>query len=72
VKEPPLILEGTVVAAHRNYLFDVAFDGGHVARCYIAGATIKNRIFIAVGDAVRCELSAYDLQKGRIVYRLSK
>jgi translation initiation factor IF-1 len=69
-KEPPLTLEGTVVAAHRNYLFDVEFPGGHVARCYISGKAIRNKIFIALGDMVRVELSPYDLTKGRITYRL--
>lgn len=37
---------------------------------YLAGKMRRNRIRLADGDRVRIELSPYDLERGRIVYRL--
>lgn len=36
---------------------------------YLGGKLRKNSINILLGDKVQLEMSAYDLTKGRIVYR---
>lgn len=38
--------------------------------CYMSGRLKQNKIRIILGDEVKLEVSAYDLSKGRIVYRL--
>ena len=38
--------------------------------CYMSGRLKQNKIRIILGDDVKIEVSAYDLTKGRIVYRL--
>jgi translation initiation factor IF-1 len=51
-------------------MYRIALDNGHETLAYVAGRMRHNRIRIAPGDRVRVELSAYDLDRGRIVYRL--
>lgn len=38
--------------------------------CYLGGKLKQNKIRIILGDAVKLEVSVYDLSKGRITYRL--
>jgi len=51
-------------------MFRVALDGGHETLGYTAGKMRRYRIRMNPGDRVRIELSAYDLGRGRIVYRM--
>jgi translation initiation factor IF-1 len=41
----------------------------HELHCHLAGRMRVNRVHILPGDRVRVEMTPYDLQKGRIVYR---
>jgi translation initiation factor IF-1 len=41
----------------------------HELHCHLAGRMRVNRVHILPGDKVRVEMTPYDLQKGRIVYR---
>jgi translation initiation factor IF-1 len=52
-------------------MFRVLLDNGHETLGYTSGRLKKYRIRILAGDRVRIELSPYDLNRGRIVYRLS-
>lgn len=45
---------------------------GHALLCTLAGRMRVHRVRILPGDQVRVEMTPYDLEKGRIVYRLSK
>ena len=63
-------LEGEVVEAFRSGMYRVALDNGHETLGYTAGKMRRFRIRMNPGDRVRIELSAYDLDRGRIVYRL--
>jgi len=65
-------IEGSVKQALSNGLFQVEFENGCTAITHLSGKIRRNRIRILVGDRVRVELSAYDLTRGRIVYRLPK
>jgi len=50
-------------------MFRVALDNGHETLGYTSGRMRRYRIKIFPGDRVKIELSPYDLQRGRIVYR---
>jgi translation initiation factor IF-1 len=68
-KEEKIELEGEVVEALRNSMFRIALDNGHETLGYTAGKMRRYRIKIFPGDRVKIELSPYDLNRGRIVYR---
>jgi len=68
-------VEGKVVAVLPGTMFKVQLTGntaasGHVVLAHISGKLRKNFIKIAAGDNVRMEMSPYDLEKGRITYRM--
>jgi len=64
-----LIIEGTVVETLPNTSFRVKLDTGHEVLAYLSGKMRKYYIRVLLGDRVRVELSPYDLERGRIVYR---
>lgn len=68
-KEDVLELEGTVVEALPNAMFQVEFENGHRVLAHISGKLRMNFIRILPGDKVTVELSPYDLTKGRITWR---
>jgi translation initiation factor IF-1 len=70
-KEEKLEVEGEVLEALRSQMFRIRLDNGHETLGYMAGKMKRYRIRVFPGDRVRIELSAYDLTRGRIVYRLS-
>ena len=47
----------------------VELENGHEILGHTAGKMRKNRIRVLVGDEVLCEMTPYDLTKGRITYR---
>jgi len=69
-KEEAIEVEATVVETLPNAMFRVELDNGHLVLAHISGKMRKHFIRILPGDRVRVELSPYDLQRGRIVYRL--
>ena len=62
-------VEGTVTEALPNTQFRVELDNGHNVLAHISGKTRMNYIRILPGDKVKVELSPYDLDRGRIIYR---
>jgi translation initiation factor IF-1 len=68
-KEAPLEVNGVVTEALANTRFRVQLDNGHLVLAHVAGKMRKNFIRIVPGDRVTVELSPYDLEKGRIIYR---
>ncbi|MDX1501778.1 MAG: translation initiation factor IF-1 [Thermoanaerobaculia bacterium] len=68
-KEEALEFEGTVVAVLGNSTFRVELDNGHKVLAKIAGKMRRFRIRVLEGDRVKVEVSPYDLDRGRIVYR---
>jgi translation initiation factor IF-1 len=71
-KEERLEFEGTVIEALPNAMFRVKIENGHELLAYVSGKMRTRFIRILPGDKVKVELSAYDLTKGRITYRLKK
>lgn len=68
-KEEKLEVEGTVVEALPNTQFRVELDNGHRVLAYLSGKMRKYYIRILLGDRVKVEMSLYDMNRGRIVYR---
>jgi translation initiation factor IF-1 len=48
----------------------VELENGHEVLAHVSGKMRKHFIRILPGDRVRIELSPYDLDRGRITYRL--
>ena len=68
--EQKLEIDGEVTEALPNLLFRVTLENDHELLAHLAGKMRRFRIRMNPGDRVRIELSAYDLDRGRIVYRL--
>jgi len=70
MKDNVITVEGAVVENLPNTLFKVQLDESEkVILCYLSGKMRKNYIKILPGDRVKIEMTPYDLNKGRIVYR---
>lgn len=69
-KEEAIEVEATVRETLPNAMFRVVLDTGHEVLAHISGKMRKYFIRILPGDRVRVELSPYDLNRGRITYRL--
>jgi translation initiation factor IF-1 len=68
-KEDAIEVIATVLEPLPNAMFRVQLENKHVVLAHISGRMRKNFIRILPGDKVAVELSAYDLSRGRIVYR---
>ena len=68
-KEDMIEVEGTVIEALPNAMFQVEITGGHRVLAHISGRLRKNFIKILPGDKVTLQMSPYDLTKGRITWR---
>jgi len=67
-KEDLVRLDGKIVEVLPNGMFKVDING-HILLAYTAGNMRKNKIKIIQYDNVSVEMSPYDVDKGRIVYR---
>lgn len=68
-QEDVILVEGVVTEALPNLNFRVELENGHTVLAHLAGRMRRNRIRVLIGDKVQVEVSAYDLNRGRIVYR---
>lgn len=68
-KEDVIEVEGVVEEVLPNCVFRVALENGHIVVAHISGKLRTNYIKIVKGDHVSMELSPYDLNRGRIVWR---
>jgi translation initiation factor IF-1 len=62
-------VEGTVLEVLPNANFRVELENGHLILAYLSGKMRKFYIRVLEGDRVKCEMSPYDLSRGRITYR---
>ena len=69
-KKETIEVEGAVVEALPSGMFQVELAGGHKVLAHISGRIRLHYIKILPGDRVLVELSPYDLNRGRITYRL--
>ena len=68
-KSDVIEIEGKVVEALPNAMFQVELPNGHRIMAHISGKMRMNFIRILPGDKVTIELSPYDLTRGRITWR---
>jgi translation initiation factor IF-1 len=69
-KEDAIEVEAVVSETLPNAMFRVELENGHKVLAHISGKMRKHFIRILPGDRVLVELSPYDLNRGRIIYRL--
>ena len=68
-KDDMIELEGIVVESLPNTMFQVDIGGGHTILAHISGKLRMNFIRILPGDKVTVQMSPYDINRGRIVWR---
>ena len=68
-KSDVIEMEGKVVEALPNAMFQVELPNGHQIMAHISGKMRMYYIRIYPGDKVTIELSPYDLTRGRITWR---
>ena len=68
-KQDVIELEGKVLEALPNAMFQVELENGHTVLAHVSGKIRMNFIRILPGDKVTIELTPYDLSRGRITYR---
>jgi translation initiation factor IF-1 len=64
--------EGTVIEALPGTQFIVELENKHQILAYLSGKMRKYYIRVLLGDRVTVEMSPYDLERGRIIYRHKK
>ncbi len=69
-KEDAIEVEAVVAETLPNAMFRAELENGHIVLAHISGKMRKHFIRILPGDRVLVELSPYDLNRGRIIYRL--
>ena len=68
--EKTLELEGLITSVLAGTMFRVRLANDHVVLAHISGKMRKRFIRLTIGDRVKLEMSPYDIDKARIVYRL--
>lgn len=68
-KDDYITMIGRVEEVLPGSMFRVRFENDHVVIAHLSGKIKKNRIRITLGDNVDVEVSIYDVDKGRILYR---
>lgn len=68
-KEELIQLEGVVKEILPDTRYRVQLENGHEIVAYTAGRMKRNRIKTLAGDRVTVEMSPYDLEKGRVIFR---
>ena len=62
--------EGEIVELMPAGTFKVALQGDHEIMAHLSGKMRMHKIRLLPGDKVKLEISPYDLNKGRITFRL--
>ena len=68
-KQESIQVEGIVLETLPNASFKVKLENDHEILAHISGKMRMHYIRILPGDKVLLELSPYDLNRGRLVYR---
>ena len=68
-RDESIQVQGVVIETLPNAEFRVELKNGHRVLGHISGKMRQNFIRILSGDEVTIELSPYDLNRGRIVYK---
>ena len=68
--EEAIVVEGQIRTVLAGTMFRVDLPNKHQVLATISGKMRKRFVRLTVGDRVRMEMSPYDLNKARIVWRL--
>ena len=68
--EKAIELEGKITSVLAGTMFRVQISSDHTVLAHISGKMRKRFIRLTTGDRVKLEMSPYDVDKARIVYRL--
>jgi translation initiation factor IF-1 len=71
-RDEKIPFEGVVREAFPNGKFLIEMENGHELTGYISGKMRRFNIRVLLGDRVKVEVSPYDLDRGRIVYRYKR
>jgi len=63
-------LEGKITSVLAGTMFRVQLANDHTVLAHISGKMRKRFIRLTTGDRVKLQMSPYDIDKARIVYRL--
>jgi translation initiation factor IF-1 len=69
--EKAIEVEGTILSVLPGTMFRVALANEHLVLAHISGKMRKRFIRLTIGDRVKLQMSPYDIDKARIVYRLA-
>ena len=70
MKEQHIEIEGVINTVLPGTMFRVELDNKHLVLATISGKMRKRWVRLTAGDRVKMEMSPYDLEKARIVWRL--
>jgi len=70
LKEEHIEVEGVVAAVLAGTMFRVELENKHTVLATICGKMRKRWVRLTIGDRVKMDMSPYDLNKGRITWRL--
>jgi len=68
--EEHIEIEGRIVSVLAGTMFRVALANGHQVLATLSGKMRKRFVRLTTGDRVKMEMSPYDLNKARIVWRI--
>ena len=68
-KDDLIKMSGKIEDVLPNAMFRVELENRHKILATVSGRLRQNNIRILLGDSVEVEMSPYDLNRGRIVYR---
>src|SRR6185503_12037659 len=69
-KEEHIEVEGVVAVVLPGTMFRVELPNKHIVLATISGKMRKRFVRLVAGDRVKMEMSPYDLNKARIVWRI--
>jgi len=70
MREEAIEIEGSIKIVLPGTMFRVELDNKHLVLATISGKMRKRFVRLTVGDRVKMQMSPYDLDKARIVWRL--
>jgi translation initiation factor IF-1 len=71
-RDNKIAVKGVVTDAYPGGKFNVELENGHELTGYVSGKMRRYNIRVLLGDRVKVEVSPYDLDRGRIVYRYKR
>lgn len=66
------VIEGEILEALPNTMFRVELAGGKNVLCTLKGSLRRGYIRIFPGDKVKVEMTPFDKERGRIIFKYRK